>query len=278
MATTPAGLPKSSDQASQQYNDWLAANSTDRGTALSSGAWNPESGTFDQYEQGLQQQYQNTYGVSASQPVDFTQYQAAPADALLGLSQLGGPQTGPGVRSSNDFRDPGQAQYALSEALKYDPNATLVNGTILQFDQSKLPKFQGGSDFSQYDKYGGLAGAGEGGGNQSAGLFNSGAVIHDPNYGDWTVNSNVKPDKNSTFGMLAGMIPLAVGMIASGGAMTPALMAEINGSFGALKGLGSDNPFSAILSGLAGMTGVPGAGTVANFIMQQLQQQKNGGG
>jgi len=190
--------------------------------AMNRGLWNPENGTWEQYQQGLQNQYKQQYGQDWTQPINYSKYESAPADMLFNptTGALGNGATGldpntPGGKLYNNVWN--------SEAQQWDPTAN--NGHM---DTSHLPTWTGG-DVHNYDKYGGLAGAGVGGFNYTN-MKDNNAVIKDPFYGNYTVASNLKPENNSTLGTIASMIPMAVATIASGGALSPMMSALMHSS------------------------------------------------
>lgn len=176
-----------------------------------------------------------------------------------------------------------QAQ-VLAQAQKYDPNAKLGASWAPEYDRSKLPKWSGG-DPKAYDKYGGLISLSE----NMAGdrVKNPAGVIHDANYGDYTVRSNVtqaEGDKaTGAMGALEKYMPAVISMVMAAGlgvGAGPALGGLIGSGMSAGRSLsmGDGVSLQSLLSSLAGMTGIPGAGFLSNFIMQEMQKQKSGGG
>lgn len=177
-------------------------------------------------------------------------------------------------------------QAALATAQKYDPNARIdyydpTSGSEgggsspmarIVMDQSKLPP---APDFS---KYGGaqLLSNVRTANNQSpdAGqgvhLFDQSAVYMDPNWGPLTFRQNVKPEQDK-FTDVGTWGPLAVAALTGG--------AGLLGGFATSGGLGAAGAFRSIGGGLmngqdvtggilgmlANLSGIPGAGTLANL-------------
>lgn len=145
----------------------------------------------------------------------------------------------------------------LEQLRKFDPDARLVESRItqggeagwggenapdgvkgyrLEFDWSKLPKSQAGSDWS-------INPADHRGGN----LIDKGAVYDDPVYGKVTNSSNLRPDQEALWTKLA---PIAVSMLApmAGGALAGMGIGGTAGLTAAATGSGLGSAASSIPS------------------------------
>jgi len=216
-------------------------------------------------------------------------YNSAPASRLLFNNGNAS------FTSSGDIDADNNALAAFRQAQNYDPNASIDAGGMIQMDRSKLPKFIGPDPNASYGKQGSndinfsnlfspiIAGKGVGG----AEVKDPSKIIHDPNYGDWVAKSDLNPspgDSTSGFmGQLEKYMPMVVSSIMAAGigaGAGPALGGLIQGGMKAGDSLanGGGLNYQQLLGSLAGMTGIPGAGGLINFIMQQMQKQKSGGG
>jgi hypothetical protein len=216
--------------------------------------------------------YEKQYGGDASKAFDFTPFMANKADALLGLA---GSESTTGKSDkygnttalrSNDFSNNEAAGvYALQQAKQFDSNARLQNGVLL-FDRSKLPQFAGGGT-KQYDKYGGLANLTEN--NAGDRVKDPRYIIHDENYGDYTLRGNLSQASNDApsagiMGQMEKYMPSIIGMImsmASGGAMSPGLIQAASG----VGGGGSMGNLLAMIGRSIANSYVPGSGSLINM-------------
>ena len=141
------------------------------------------------------------------------------------------------------------AQAQLQQALKYDPNAYLERAGgddgsapitadqgpgytqyLLHMDNSKLPKFQG--QLNNVSQTGGWSSVDLTGQNQAGIAIDPSQVINDPNYGAYTMPSNIKANPNDApgsgiMGDLQKYMPGVVGAVmslGSGGLMSPSLV------------------------------------------------------
>jgi hypothetical protein len=253
-----------------QYAAWQAAQNPDMTNAGPAYA-----GDASGYKSYLTDQYTQKYG-AISDNFDWspTLNSQAKASQLLQLAN----------GYSTDFsNNQSGGQLALKQALQYDPNAKLENGNLV-FDKSKLPAFKGGAT-NQYDKYGGLVDLT----TNDAGdrVKNSQYVISDPNYGDYTVAGNLSQAGNDSagsgvMGQLEKYMPYVTMALMSAGigaGAGPALGGLISSGMKAGESLsmGQGVNWESILGSLAGMTGIPGAGALTGFIMNEMQRQKSGG-
>ncbi len=98
-------------------------------------------------------------------------------------------------------------------------------GAETQIDWTKMPAITGGLSAQQQQGLGdrGLHFQPVGEGGYQGELYNKDLIFNDPNYGKVTIAGNAKDEKESAFWKIAPMIPMALAMIASGGAAAPAL-------------------------------------------------------
>jgi hypothetical protein len=258
-----------------QYNAYLQANNPDM--AQGGDVW---AGDKEGYQKFLQSEYRDKYGsgpnADLGKPWDWSSYQRANADTLSG-------EAGFTWKVGGGLLDPAVAYHQLYQAQKYDPNATLEQvgegknvQYVLHMDDSKLPKFQGGT--ADMSRYGGWAPIDPTGENSAELARDPRFIVHDPNYGDYTVRSNLKPnpsDQQDPLWRAIQMGAFGAAGIATGG--LSGLVMGLPGAFGAAEQGNFSGILGAIMSGLGQMTGVPGAGSILNYIMQQLQQQRTGG-
>lgn len=233
------------------YNDYMAAKNPDM-----SRAGDAFGGDKSGYQKYLQSNFQTKYGIDPSQNLNLSAF--APKAPLLdeagrnGLSRFLGhkgmmdasvvPEEGGAIGQWGTQRELDAAMSALKQ---FDPHARIEEGMIY-YDQSKLPKFKGG-DLGGHDPFNaGLTALNTN--DAGSRMIDSRAVIHDPNYGDFTSSGNLKQAANDGDGgfmgqlgkYMPGAISSAMGM-ATGGMFTPGLLNSLISatSGGGMGGLSS---------------------------------------
>lgn len=217
------------------YNDYMAAKNPDMSMAGDAFA-----GDKNGYQKYLQNTFQTKYGIDPTQELDLSAF--APKASAATLLNTGG-------NNNRSVMDPAFRAMQLLQAKKYDPNAEIRQDGDVQslfFDRSKLPKFLGG-DPSQYSKMGGLQDLTTN--NNFERVLDKSKVLHDPNYGDFTLPSNLRQAANDGSGGFMGQLgkymPGVISSImgaATGGALTPGLLngvisATEGGGYGGLLGM-----------------------------------------
>jgi hypothetical protein len=202
---------------------------------------------------------------------------------------VSGSYSGPTFSNSGDIDADNQATMDMRALQKYDPNASVNESGGLTYNKSLLPQQSSalqqlvsaaGGNLQKFSQVQGNEGPGGGK------VLNPSYVINDPNYGSFTGNNNLGPQPgdstNGFMGALEKYMPavistiMAAGTAAGAGPAIGGLITAGENTAGNLA-MGQGVNLQQILGSLAGMTGLPGASALTNFIMSQMQRKTSGG-